>query len=152
MANITNWRHQYSDKDSAESRAATTIWEFEETTTVQDAPNSNLAEMLDRFGIKSGSILPAELGITDPSYYGDFTNVPDLRAALDEANNIEDRFLTLPAKIRDRFQNSPWKLAGFLQDPKNAEEAIFLGLLKRKAPEPILERKGTTPQTPETPS
>lgn len=44
---------------------------------------------------------------------------------------IESReaFMTLPSALRDRFQNDPAQLLGFLSDESNREEAIKLGLV-----------------------
>ncbi|AZL82697.1 internal scaffolding protein [Apis mellifera associated microvirus 24] len=71
----------------------------------------------------------------DPSrvgQYGDFTDVPDLLVATQRIHDAEDAFNQLPAKLRLRFNNNPLEMVQFLQDPKNLEESIQLGL--RNAP------------------
>jgi len=67
--------------------------------------------------------------------YGDFTNVPDLRTALDMVNDAKNRFMALPAKLRTRFDNDPANLWSFVNDPENADLAVTLGLLQ-KLPNP----------------
>lgn len=125
-----DWRHQYDEeRDIIEGQYAA-IAIFEETLTIQD-PDSDLNVLVERFGIKDGSIIPASLGVTDPRYYGDFTDMPDLKEALDRVRLAEELFMTLPAKLRTRFDNSPWKLNDFITNTDNIEEGIKLGLLKK---------------------
>lgn len=64
--------------------------------------------------------------------YGDFSNTLDYQAALNAVMAAEESFSSLPAKVRDRFQNDPSKLISFINDPKNKNEAIKLGLLEQK--------------------
>ncbi|QGH73232.1 MAG: scaffold protein [Microviridae sp. ctKAt32] len=70
--------------------------------------------------------------------YGDFTNVPDYRDALDLVNRAEGMFMELEAKVRERFANDPARMIAFLQDPGNREEAERLGLVmpKKEVKEP----------------
>lgn len=65
--------------------------------------------------------------------YGDFTGLPDYRQALLMVNQARDLFMSLDAKVRERFANDPARLLDFVGDPKNRDEAITLGLVK--APE-----------------
>jgi phage internal scaffolding protein len=54
-------------------------------------------------------------------------------------NTIEDTkqdFLALPAKIRNRFDNDPYQLLRFVENPENKAEAIKLGLIEAP-PEPV---------------
>lgn len=143
MKTLYNWRIQYDlERDELEGNNAITHT-IGETLTIQGAPDTDINEMMRRMGINDYSVLPAiDIGGIDPSYYGDFTDIPDLRAALDRVNEAKDRFQALPAKLRSRFDNNPWKLHTFVNDPENYEEAITLGLLNR-------EPAKTEPPTPE---
>lgn len=77
--------------------------------------------------------------------YGDFTNVPSYRDALDFVREADEMFLGLDPNVRARFRNDPQELLSFLADDKNREEAVKLGILpppeakdaspKAKAPE-----------------
>lgn len=60
----------------------------------------------------------------------DLTQVTDLQGALEAVNNAQEAFNTLPAELRKRFDNDPSKIFDFLQDPKNQEEAVRLGLME----------------------
>lgn len=74
-----------------------------------------------------------------PPKYGDFTQIPtDLRDCLAEVKMANDLFMTLDAKVRFRFENNPVLLLDFLNDPKNRDEAIALGLVEPpKAPNTV---------------
>lgn len=65
--------------------------------------------------------------------YGDFTNIPSYQESLDLVNRANGMFMSMDAFIRERFRNDPREMIAFLQDPKNRDEAIKLGLVK--APE-----------------
>jgi len=46
-------------------------------------------------------------------------------------------FAALPAKIRDRFRNDPAQFLDFIQDPRNGEEAVKLGLATLRVEKPV---------------
>lgn len=60
--------------------------------------------------------------------YADLSELPDLLTALNTVNTASSTFEQLPAQIRKYFANDPVELYTFLQDPKNDQEAIRLGL------------------------
>lgn len=74
--------------------------------------------------------------------YGDFTSVQDYQLSLNQVIAAQEAFDDLPAKIRERFANDPSHLMAFINDEKNLDEAIRLGLVV--APEP--------PQAPSSPA
>lgn len=81
---------------------------------------------------KRGAIAPVGRGATP--MYGDFTQVPkDLRDVLIMVKRADDLFMTLDPFVRRRFNNDPAEMIEFLNDSKNRDEAIKLGLVK--APE-----------------
>lgn len=47
-----------------------------------------------------------------------------------KVQEIQGQFSGLPSRVRRRFANNPERLLAFLQDPKNLEEAIELGLIE----------------------
>lgn len=156
MKSLFEWRRQYDlDADEAE-RHLTDIACEDESLTVQDAPDADINVLIKRFGIHDGSILPGlDYNNVDPRLYGDFTDVPDLKTALDRTRAATSTFEQLPAELRARFHNNPWELYDFVNNPKNDEEAIELGLLAKKASEPILKPTEGTPasaEPPKTPS
>jgi len=69
--------------------------------------------------------------------YGDFTSVQDYQLHLDQVMAANQAFMQLPSAVRRRFDNDPAHLLSFLQDPRNLDEAVKLGLVNAPpAPEP----------------
>lgn len=60
--------------------------------------------------------------------FGDFSNIPDFQEAMTKIAQASQAFDEMPWQVRERFQNDPVRLVEFLQDPKNQNEAIDLGL------------------------
>lgn len=81
--------------------------------------------IVERFGltheIPTGTRMPS---------YGDFTGVSDFQTAMEAVRSATESFMALPAKLRERFANSPQNLLVFLGDPTNREEAVRLGLVE----------------------
>jgi len=65
--------------------------------------------------------------------FGDFSNAPDFREAMDKINQANSDFANLPSRLRKRFNNDPAELLAFLSDPKNTDEAIAIGLCEKKS-------------------
>lgn len=65
--------------------------------------------------------------------YGDFYSAPDFQEAQEVLLESQAQFDALPARVRDRFFNSPARLLEFVADKANIEEARRLGLLKEEA-------------------
>jgi phage internal scaffolding protein len=80
--------------------------------------------ILERFG-KTGQLPVNAISGT----YGDFSGVHDYHTALNTLIAAEAEFDALPAKIRAKFDNEPAKLIEFLNEPKNKDQAIELGLV-----------------------
>lgn len=68
--------------------------------------------------------------------YGDFRNLPDLRSAMLIVKEAEEGFMSLDARVRQRFDNDPRVMLDFLKDPANRPEAIALGLVNAPPPAP----------------
>lgn len=74
-------------------------------------------------------------------FYGEFHEVTDYQTALNLINEADDSFSELPAKIRAMFENDPQQLVEFVQDDKNYEKALDLGLISQDAAKAYLEAK-----------
>lgn len=69
--------------------------------------------------------------------YADISEVPtSYDAAVAMIADASDRFLALPSRVRERFDNDPGNLLRFLGDEGNRDEAIKLGLISAPAPDP----------------
>lgn len=80
--------------------------------------------IVERFGLTGQ--LPENLRMP---VSGDFTGVTDFQSAMNIVRQAEEEFLRVPAHIRERFSHDPGKLMAFLEDDKNRDEAVKLGLV-----------------------
>lgn len=70
--------------------------------------------------------------------YGDFTEIPtDLRDCLNAVRRADELFMAMDAGVRRRFDNDAMKMLDFLNDPRNREEAVKLGLVKAPVVPPV---------------
>ena len=65
--------------------------------------------------------------------YTDLPDALDFQESLGLVRDAEARFMTLPAKLRDRFGNDPAQFLAFATDPANLEEMRELGLAIKPA-------------------
>lgn len=66
---------------------------------------------------------------------------------------VKTRLAALPARVRERFDNSPQAMLAFIEDPANADEARKLGLLPplpKEPPPPTAKNDHGGEKTPET--
>lgn len=76
-----------------------------------------------------------------PGNFGDFSNNLDYQDALNRVAEAQASFMALPADVRARFQNDPAELLAFVSDPRNADEAIKLGIVNPITPTPAPAEK-----------
>lgn len=129
-------------------------------TQQQFLEESDINYIADKYGLTGE--LPQVLELPK---YGDFTGIFDYQGAQNAVIAAQQQFMTLPAKLRARFDNDPQKLLAFLEDDDNRAEAEFLGLVNKKPDKPVqdlpespkgdadVDGKGDTPsQAPEAPA
>lgn len=81
--------------------------------------------------------------------YEDVSELGDLSECIIKVQNAWDDFMTLPADVREKFENNPTKLVDFLADGNNREDAEKLGLVNpRPAGEPASIPPATGESTP----
>jgi phage internal scaffolding protein len=68
--------------------------------------------------------------------FEDVSGFVDFRTALDQVRAADEAFMGLPPIVRTRFDNDPAKFLDFVDDPKNLDELIKLGLAKGKKEAP----------------
>lgn len=68
--------------------------------------------------------------------YADVSDMGDLAESIQKVQKAWDDFMELPASVREKFDNNPTKLIDFLNDEKNRDEAVALGIVNEKAGEP----------------
>lgn len=108
----------------------------------QFAEESDINYIAERYGLTGE--LPQVL---DLPRYGNFEGIFDFQTAQNAVILAKQQFMTLPAKLRSRFDNDPQKLLTFLENPDNRAEAEFLGLMEPQ--QPAQEPATATPGAPE---
>ena len=86
--------------------------------------------------LKSG-VLP---GLDAPKIFADVSNAMSYHEAKNLIINAENQFNSLDAHVRIKFENDPAQFLSFVEDPKNAEELVKLGLASAipSAPSPAV--------------
>lgn len=141
-----DWRHQYDMLRDKEEGDAATVYNTDEPITQQQfKDDADINILAKRYGLEKQP-LPVEA--LDPRFYGDLSEVPDLRTLLDIANEAKNHFMELPPKLRARFNNQPGQLWAFVNDPENADESVRLGLLVRPPDPPQVSPQEDTKDTP----
>lgn len=121
------WRNPYDRADQERYGKLTATVNLEPSMTKECfAVDADLNVLVQRFGITGVPVTPL-----DPSQFGDYSDAPDLRGALEIMRDAEDAFNNLPARVRRRFDNSAADLWDFLQNPENMAEAEELGIVVR---------------------
>lgn len=92
-------------------------------TQQQFAAEVDINNIVDTF-MKTGH-LPDPVSMPQ---YVDYEGVFDFQSALNVVRAADESFMTMPAKVRARFHNSPQEFLEFFSDPANQDEAIRLGL------------------------
>jgi len=116
-------------------------------TNQADMDAADVNKIMARYE-KTGVLVDASGNERQPMY-GDFTEIKDYYTSKCAIANVERAFLTLPASVRNRFENNPQLLIDFLEDPKNDTEAVKLGLKDREVLLTALADDGVTRITAE---
>lgn len=66
-------------------------------------------------------------------FYGDFSDITDFHSAHLMVEQANESFMTLPATVRERFQNDPGQFLDFVCNPDNEQEMAEMGLLNEEA-------------------
>lgn len=80
--------------------------------------------------------------------FADVSDIGDFADVQRRVHAAQDAFMSLSPEIRFRFKNRPEELIAFVQDDKNRDEAIKLGLI----PAPKVEEKAVPPVPPKEPT
>lgn len=73
---------------------------------------------------------PERLMSSRSPVFGDFSDVKDFQSAQNAVIEAENAFMSIPARVREKFGNDPGRFIAWLQDPSNVEEAEELGFLR----------------------
>lgn len=75
-------------------------------------------------------VLPLE---TQERVFADVSELGSFREAMDVVRAAEESFMSLPARVRARFENDPVAFVDFCSDPGNRDELVQLGLVEPAA-------------------
>lgn len=103
----------------------------------------DINNIIRRF-VQRGALSESDINKRE-AMYADVSDVDDLLTATLVVEAAQAGFMTLPAKVRERFKNEPGELLAFLGDPKNKDEAVSLGLVG--GPAPVKAPEAPTPGT-----
>lgn len=124
-----------------------------ETRVQQHFKNdTNVSHIVEKF--QRTGILPTNN--TEPQFI-DHTQIGDYTEMLAQVTEVQQSFQKFPSKIRAFFHNDPKRFVEFIDNPKNQDKAIELGIIK-PLPKPDAQRAGApkpepTPEpTPKTTS
>lgn len=139
---MLRFRRPYDLEANARARSNARVVNDSPSLTIQSATTDcDINVLVKRFGVDKD---PVPYMAADPRFYGDFSDLPDLATAMQRVRDAERLFQGLPADLRSHFNNDPGLMWAFVQDPANHDEAVELGLLKRRQP--------PAPQSPPTPT
>ena len=116
---------------------------FPPETKVQQGKHeeTKLSNIVNRY---ANGVMPANAG-SQPMYI-DMYNMPAYHEAQNIVADVSQKFAALPSKIRARFNNKPENMIKFVDDDKNLDEAVKMGLVPK--PEERIEK--TTCESPGT--
>lgn len=116
----------------------------DESLAVQSAKEEcDINTIVHRFGLTGE--LPAEVSVPRS---GDFTEITDYKSAMDAIKKADSGFMELPPQLRSKFDNDPQKLLEFMEDGRNYDEAVRLGLVNKPVEVPREPGVGGTPVAP----
>lgn len=64
--------------------------------------------------------------------YGDFAKTQDFQSSLNLVIKAQEQFDALSATVRKRFNNDPAEMLAFVNDKRNQEELVKLGLATKR--------------------
>lgn len=85
---------------------------------------------------------------TRPAIFADFSGY-DFERNMITIAKANEAFMSLPVDIRKRFNNNVSELVAFVEDPKNKDEAIKLGLVVDLTKKPVYVDKKQPEAQPE---
>lgn len=74
---------------------------------------------------------PLQPPTTKPSF-GDFSDSKSFQEAQNLLIEAQQQFADMPSAIRDRFNNDPYQMLQFVENPDNIDECIKLGIFEKK--------------------
>lgn len=105
-------------------------------TQQQFKEDSDINVIVSRFGLTGE--LPDDFR---PPVSGDFRGITNFHDALNAVRAAEESFMELPGELRKRFSHDPQLLIEFVEDGRNRDEAVRLGLIPAPVVVPVVDVK-----------
>lgn len=113
-----------------ERRRKTFVGESKTKQSHRDECDINL--IMKRFKKIQGADFLSQFNGYVGGEFGDFSIVTDYRSALEQIAKGKAVFDALPAKVRARFRNDAALFLDFVQDPRNGDELVAMGLANKR--------------------
>jgi len=110
-------------------------------TLQADEEHANINKILQKYA-KTGQL---NANVKYNPIYADYSDVPSFHESLNIVLKANEQFMGLDAEVRSRFANDPSKFLEFVNDSKNLDEMVKLGLASKK---PIKEKVQAPASTP----
>lgn len=130
------------DMDAASAKSGTEAG-GDSMTQQEFKEESDINVLVRRFGLTGD--WPQDLRMPQS---GDFSEVTDFQDAMNAVVRAQEEFMKLPGEMRARFYNDPAKLIEFMEDPRNREEAVKLGLVNAPPAPPAPPAPAPAPVAP----
>lgn len=119
-------RNNYNYDANEASQSSALICDDELITQQHFLESSDINRMVAQYGRTGEAIQTTRQPLPE-----DFYNITDYHTALNAVKAGDAAFMTLPANVRERFNNSTGQYLAFLEDEKNRDEAVALGLVNK---------------------
>lgn len=142
----------YEIRENGTLRVATI--DFDKTMTQQSAKDEcDVNLIVQRHGAGIINYGPTAYAVPHinkkTGQYMDTTHAPTYLEALQTVVDAQTMFDALPAKLRKKFDNEPTQLLQFIDDPKNYDECVQLGIYNPK-PKPQTPNEPNSQSQPQT--
>lgn len=124
LTNKTFIRNPYNYNSSLASAASGLVCPEPSMTQQSFVQECDINTIVRNFGLTGQ--LPLSLHVPT---YGDFSEGTDYQSAMNNIIEAQNAFDSLPAALRNRFNNDPGLFLDFVFDESNREEAEKLGLV-----------------------
>lgn len=136
--------------DKANNRVRVQTINTEKSLTQQQfKDHTDINKIMERYQ-KTGE-LP---GADRQGIFADVSEITDYHSSVQKVLDAQAAFMLLDPTLRNKFGNDPGQMLAFIQDPRNFEEAVKLGIFNKQTnqgeaqkPNELNEQKPAEPQT-----
>lgn len=93
------------------------------------AKDADINTIMSRYAVSGVLVDPMNVDSSRVARFGDYSDLADYAQLVSRVQQAQSDFMTLPALVRARFDNSVEKCLDFVANPVNVKECVELGLL-----------------------